>query len=330
MKSLADVCAFEDAPIVFFLRSDACKEGAASPGLGGAKGGAVWRYQLSERELRLPIAVLKFAAHFGEVAAHSSDIPAAALVISEVDALTTTMVLTDDAASSPLMQHIHLRLLGLPQQQAIASRHAVAHIYGEANVLADAVSRAKWDVARSLATQLGIALEVGPPPPELPLLLHELVLMRDEQPAANVLAQTSRGRHNYAMVGPPDAHSSSPTPPIVLSSPALSSSLCSPPSSTPTLHASFRPTSPLGVALVRSEGVIAPPPSLGADRTPPLFGEPPPSQVFESKPPVAALRHQPVASDRLAAAAVADMLTADTSSLALRPTAFSLLDLSVH
>ncbi|KAL3893591.1 MAG: hypothetical protein SGPRY_014125, partial [Prymnesium sp.] len=229
VRSLADVLALEYAPIIFFLRSDACKEGAASPGLGGAKGGAVWRYVLSKRELRLPIAVLEFAARFGEVAAHGLDIPSSALIVSEVDALTTTLVLTNDAANSPLMQHIHLRLQALPQQQAIADKHAVAHIYGEANVLADAVTRAKWDVARSLASQLGVALEVSPPPPELSPLLEELVVLLDEQPPSNALAQTSRGRHNYYKVGPPDAHDSAPTPPISLPSPELPPSLCSPP-----------------------------------------------------------------------------------------------------
>ena len=51
--------------------------------------------------------------------------------------------LTADAASSPLMQHAHLRLQALPAFIALEDRNLIAHIAGDANVMAGAASRGK-------------------------------------------------------------------------------------------------------------------------------------------------------------------------------------------
>ena len=86
---------------------------------------------LSEAKLQLPIAVLEFAAYFGEVELHEPLVPVEALVLSEVDALATVDALTADAAASPLMQHVHLRLQALPAFVALEGRNLIVHIAGE-------------------------------------------------------------------------------------------------------------------------------------------------------------------------------------------------------
>ena len=168
----------EDAPIVFILRSDAAKEGVGQPGLGGALGGHIWRYALSEEELQLPIAVLEFAAFFGEVEVHGPFVPANALVLAEVDALSTADALTTDSAGSPLMQLIHRRLLEMPAFVSLSSHMVVAHVYGDANVMADAASRNLVGVIGALAQQLGLAVEMGGAGPRLAGLMRELLKLQ--------------------------------------------------------------------------------------------------------------------------------------------------------
>ncbi|KAL1496076.1 hypothetical protein AB1Y20_014703 [Prymnesium parvum] len=74
-----------DAPVAFYLRSDASKEGARLPGLGGALGGTLWRYpnnaSLAREELALPIGVLEFAAYYGTVEVFGDTVDSDALVV---------------------------------------------------------------------------------------------------------------------------------------------------------------------------------------------------------------------------------------------------------
>ncbi|MGA1354443.1 MAG: hypothetical protein ACO32I_06685, partial [Candidatus Limnocylindrus sp.] len=198
--------ALDTAPAVFFIRSDASKEGVGAAGLGGALGGLYWRYPesgpLDQRYLRLPIAALEFIAYVGSVAAFAHMIPDEALLVSEVDALATADTLTAEAARSPVMQAIHLELVQMPAFARIAERHVVAHIYGEANVVADAVSRDLGDVLQALAGQLGLRLQYSRPPACVSALL-------DKALGVTELAATSLGMHNPTMTGTPFAQAAS-------------------------------------------------------------------------------------------------------------------------
>ncbi|KAL1510835.1 hypothetical protein AB1Y20_007118 [Prymnesium parvum] len=200
-----------DAPVAFYLRSDASKEGARLPGLGGALGGTLWRYPadapLAPDELGLPIGVLEFAAYYGTVEVFAATVDADALVVSEVDALASADALTAESARSALMQLVHARLLAMPAFVALKRRHAVGHIFGDANIMADAASRGDYDVARDLAAQLGMALQWLPHGPLLPALMRDLVaLHQGAAPPNTALAQTTHGTANLNMVGSPIAH----------------------------------------------------------------------------------------------------------------------------
>ncbi|MGA1354324.1 MAG: hypothetical protein ACO32I_06075, partial [Candidatus Limnocylindrus sp.] len=193
-----------EAPVTYFLRSDASKTGTTLPGLGGCLGGAYWRYPeagaLTPDELELPIAVLEFVAAAGTLAAFAHQLPHSALVLLEVDAMASAQALTEDAAKSPLMQHVHRRLLDQAAYQSCASRLIVAHIHGEGNVAADAISRGYFDVFCELARQLGLKVERTTSPPLVHELMAELVALR------RTTGKTQLGVHNNNMVGSPVAH----------------------------------------------------------------------------------------------------------------------------
>lgn len=199
----SDLDAHQEAPAVFFLRSDAAKEGLGAAGLGGVMGGMYWRYPeegpLPAKYLSIPIAVLEFVAYLGSVASFAPFIPERALVVSEVDALATADALTRQAAKSPMMQKVHLALMELPEFKRIARHHMVSHIFGEANVMADAASRGLYDVLQQLAGQLRLRLQIVRTHACVQDMLEALLLGVDE------LASTSIGMHNPCMTGSPFA-----------------------------------------------------------------------------------------------------------------------------
>jgi hypothetical protein len=167
---------------VFFLRADASKEGTVLPGVGGAMGGMLWRYPrrqpLSPRFLQLPIAVLEFVALACTLVLFGPLIPTTSLVVAETDALSTADSLTADAASSLLMQHVHTWLRARVEFQSLEHRLLVAHVFGDANVMADAISRGYYDVISSLAVQFGLVVSYREPPPCVEVLLNELVTLQ--------------------------------------------------------------------------------------------------------------------------------------------------------
>ena len=167
------------ARVVYVFRSDASKEGAAMPGLGGCLGGQGWRYPdgagLNTEELALPIAVTEFAAFYGQVATFGDGVPDGALVLAEVDALATADALTTESAKQPLMQLIYHELERLPQFVKLRERMVISHVFGDANVMADAFSRGEFDTARRLASQMGMAYGVTSSAKALRALMRRLV-----------------------------------------------------------------------------------------------------------------------------------------------------------
>lgn len=195
-----------DARLVFIFRSDASKEGARMPGLGGCLGGKGWRYPdaapLSAAELELPVAVTEFAAFYGQVEAFGDEVPSDALVLAEVDALSTALGLTEEASQSSLMQHVYSELKRLPQFQHLRDRTVVAHCHGDANIMADAFSRGELETAQAICQQMGMAYELRLSPPRLRLLIRQLVRLHR--------ASTAPGSSNPNMAPSPFAHPAQP------------------------------------------------------------------------------------------------------------------------
>lgn len=142
----------------YFLSSDAAKEGAPVPGLGGWAHGMWWELAIDERELLLPIAVLEFVAAAINFLTFAPFLRAAQTVVAEVDSLATAYALTQQSARSPLMVHVHNLLLANSDFNDLKPRLHVAHVYGEGNIMADAASRGMPDVLKAVASQLGVKL----------------------------------------------------------------------------------------------------------------------------------------------------------------------------
>ena len=72
------------------------------------------------------------------------------------DSLNSVQVLTNLRAKSPLMPHVHLQILQLPQASSLGGTTAAVHCFGSAIPAADAVSRGNMEYFHSLCSQLGV------------------------------------------------------------------------------------------------------------------------------------------------------------------------------
>ena len=143
--------------------SDAAKEGAAVPGLGGWTCGFWWAYSLSVAQLTLPIAVLEAVAAVANVVVVAQLIAAGtnfegflpgALVTMHVDAEATARILIKGRARSPLMQIVHQIALASPEFSAMLPRLNVSHLFGRSNVPSDAASRGMGHVLQAVRSRL--------------------------------------------------------------------------------------------------------------------------------------------------------------------------------
>ena len=138
------------------LYSDACKADAEYPGLGGFAQGFWWRLSLTETDLtHLNIPQLELIAFVVNIIVFAQHVGGAAAICYS-DSLTSTLVLQKDAASQHLMQHIHSVMLELPTVKRMLPQLAGAHIYGEANPMADYASRNMITELCNLCTSIGL------------------------------------------------------------------------------------------------------------------------------------------------------------------------------
>ena len=145
-----------EATPLLHLYSDAALEGAAVPGLGGYMHGFYWAIPLHGDELLLPISVLELVA-IGINLITFDELARGARVVLCSDSLNSVQVLTNLRAKSPLMAHVHLRILELPQAKSLGGSTSAVHCFGSANPLADAVSRGNMEYFHALCSQLGVA-----------------------------------------------------------------------------------------------------------------------------------------------------------------------------
>ena len=212
------------------MSSDAAKAGTPTPGLGGYMHGQAWYLPLlpadvaGEREI--PINVLEFIAIFGNFATFGPHIPSGGTrLLALTDSLTSALVLARHSARAPLMQLVHLRLVALPSFRRLASVTEIAHVYGPANPLADAVSRGYFDTLAELCAQLHVALSWLPPHASVVTLLEDvrLAILHDpaprrdhdeERPRVNQFGKRYRGdvTGDGAAYLPPPTPSTPPAP----------------------------------------------------------------------------------------------------------------------
>ena len=161
---------------VFTLYSDAMSERHKEAGLGGWFHGYYWSLALEQPFLGLSIPVLEFIAAVVSLLTFRPTLPQLDdkyhVLHLRVDALATPYVLTDDAASSPVLVALHSFLLDRQDYAEIAALLSCSHVYGVGNEMADAASRSNFDRLNRLAVQLRISPSQLEPHPVCFELLH--------------------------------------------------------------------------------------------------------------------------------------------------------------
>ena len=117
--------------------------------------------------------------------------------MSETDALTPHFVLTRESSRSPLMQHVLRRINEYPRVAELKLAMTLNHLNGEGNVPSDLASRGRFAELTSFYSDMGRSICFSAHPPELDVLLAELVRIHTD---------TSMGAHNLGMYGPSIAH----------------------------------------------------------------------------------------------------------------------------
>lgn len=176
-----------DQPLLPALHtsSDATKEGAAIPGLGGWACGFWWAYALTVAQLVLPIAVLEAVAAIANVVvvaqllANGTDFDGflpGALITMHVDADATARILIKGRAKSPSMQLVHQTALACPEFAEMLPRLNVSHLFGRSNGPSDAASRGMGHVLDAVCARLKMKSKELPAPVDLIEQLLEVCL----------------------------------------------------------------------------------------------------------------------------------------------------------
>lgn len=168
----------ENEPDVYFIRSDASRDNARIPALS-------WR---GVRSLVLAFSPSSAPPpadnNLPGVCRGSRDLPCfrprnsagRSKILLEADALAIVDSLTDDAASSPLMQRVHQSLLASDSYLIRAPSLLIAHVYGDADVAADRCGQKRGirRPSRALCAQLHLTYDHRPWPTFIPSFLDSL------------------------------------------------------------------------------------------------------------------------------------------------------------
>lgn len=179
----------EQQPVIV-ASSDAAIEGAGKAGIGVYCHGYFSRYVLTPRERALPIAVLEAAgavAMFLVVArllgVEGPGSPPSTErrtygklppVLLRVDAISTPQVFTTSTPKATMMVELHALLSNTMEYKAMAPVTWFAHVHGEKNSMADAVSRSELHRLRGLCAAIGVTPTEVPFPLEVSQSLQSL------------------------------------------------------------------------------------------------------------------------------------------------------------
>jgi hypothetical protein len=139
-----------------FLFSDAAAE-TEGGGMGGYSGGFYWSWLFTDGQLQdLHITALEFIA-FGVNLIMFSDVTEDRRIVCGVDALASVQAM-QNWAHSENMQIIQQQIFELAEYDKVRPFLKTQHLYGEANIVADAASRGKDHILTSLGKALGIPM----------------------------------------------------------------------------------------------------------------------------------------------------------------------------
>ena len=147
--------------VVYAMTSDASKEGARVPGMGGYFVGLGWDLPLDARLLKLNIPALELMAVginlivFHDIVMQLLKQPNA-IVLAYIDAQASPQLLVKKGTTSWTMGRVLAAIQNLPQYKAVKGRLCVAHTYGEGNCASDYLSRGQRKEFEGLCAQMQI------------------------------------------------------------------------------------------------------------------------------------------------------------------------------
>lgn len=182
----------------FTIWTDAAKDGARVPGLGGYCGGYCFALALPQKDVtgdrQISIPVLEFVGIVAGLLTfypHVQGSPVATLS----DSITSVMAMQNLSASSRLMRLVHTFLLQQPEFTSLADAGLeLGHCRGGLNVMADALSRGNNDTLSMLGRQLGVRLRHLDVDPRIrPLLERVRQAARDDDAGADATSSDDEG-----------------------------------------------------------------------------------------------------------------------------------------
>jgi hypothetical protein len=144
-----------NSDVHLYVFSDAAAE-ESFEGLGGWLAGQYWHLEVPA-DLRgtLHITSLELLSLCIGVIIWAEDLSGHRFTLCS-DALATVQNMWRNAARSPAMQAILLLLQNMPEFHILRPYFDVEHVFGPANIMADAASRAKLKLLSAVAAQLGV------------------------------------------------------------------------------------------------------------------------------------------------------------------------------
>eukprot|EP00965_Chrysotila_dentata_P175437 5791107-Pleurochrysis_carterae.AAC.1 len=125
--------------------------------MGGYCQGRFWYCELEPAHVQwLHISALELLATGFNAITFADVLTSAQQALLLSDALATPHVLARRSARSPVLRFVLQRLLRNANYARVAVATDIAHISGDANAAADAVSRGEWQRFRDLCAQLHV------------------------------------------------------------------------------------------------------------------------------------------------------------------------------
>ena len=149
--------------ILYGMTSDASKEGADIPGIGGYLCGLWWTLALDSWgwlwDLDIPaLELLGFGINlvvFDQLLRKLVQ-PTKTMVIAYIDAKASPQLLIKQGTTSWVMARVLSAIQGLVIYQQLKSKLVVAHTAGEGNLASDDCSRGKFDELAQYCAQVGV------------------------------------------------------------------------------------------------------------------------------------------------------------------------------
>ena len=180
------------AGLTVVASSDAANDETAA-GLGGFCHGFHWYLALpKEAASAMHITLLEFLATAFSFIVFHRHVRRFARVVFLSDAISTPYALSRESEKSPVLRLAHFLLRQTKAHKELAALVEVAHLGGDRNALADAVSRNHQGLLQALARQLRIRLTSLPLPDEASRIFYECWRFCNEQQRSRLLRSPRR------------------------------------------------------------------------------------------------------------------------------------------